>query len=246
MLSRRNFLDGWRTNSSAALACEKKKKRERELAIQKNKSEQFRYLNTFILHYPPENLSGFYINEKFFNGSSISALTKRSPNRLIVLRSVNTTVLDVTATSGTVVCNYWICLHRKNSGSEAVACKLCNEVNEASAFPNCLYDLPSHSADVSEHKMREMFGRVTQGGRGSDTKHQPSLRAICDEATVEATPLATAQRWSWLLLPGPAASPCIPGLRGQHLPVPGSRRGGCWGEAQLSQCSHHVLHVYGV
>lgn len=127
-----------------------------------------------------------------------------------------------------------------------MACKLCNEVNEASAFPNCLYDLPSHSADVSEHEMREMFRRVTQGGRGFDTEHQPSLRAICDETMVEATPLAAAQCWSWLLLPGLAASPCIPGLRGQHPPVLGSQRGGCWREAQPSRCSHHILHVYGV
>lgn len=54
----------------------------------------------------------------YFNGSSGSTLTKKSPNRLIVLRSISTTVLDVTAASGTVVCSYWICLHQKNSGSE--------------------------------------------------------------------------------------------------------------------------------
>lgn len=42
-----------------------------------------------------------------------------------------------------------------------MACKLFNEVNEASAFPNRFYDLPSHAADVSDHKMREILRRVT-------------------------------------------------------------------------------------
>ena len=70
-------------------------------------------------------------------------------------------MLDVTAASGTVVCDYQICLHQKNLDSEAVACKLFNEVNEASTFPNRFYDLPSHTADVSDHKMREIFRKVT-------------------------------------------------------------------------------------
>lgn len=111
-------------------------------------------------------------------GSSSPGLTKGSPETPTVPRHIRTPVLDVTTASGTVVCDYWICLHQKSSDSEAVACKLFNEVNEASAVPNRFCDLPSHTADVSDHKMREMFGRVTQGGRGSDTKHQPSLRAI--------------------------------------------------------------------
>lgn len=83
-----------------------KKEKKRELEIRKNRLEHFWYLNTFILHHPSEKLGIFYINEKFFNGSSSSTLTKKSPNRLIVLRSISTTVLDVTAASGTVVCSY--------------------------------------------------------------------------------------------------------------------------------------------
>lgn len=148
---------------------------------------------------------GFYLNENFFVGGWSPSPIKGSPKRLTGLKFIHTTALDVTAALGTVVCNYRICLHQRNLDSEAVACKFFNEVNEVSTFSNRLYDLPSHTAAVSDLQMRKTFRRGAEGGRGSDTKHQPSLRAICNEATVEAHTLACRPAWSWLLLLGPCS-----------------------------------------
>lgn len=91
-----------------------------------------------------------------------------------VQRGLHTAVLDVTAALGTVGCNYQICFPQKNSDSEAVACKLFNEVNKASAFSNRFYDLPSHTAAVSDHKMEEVLGHT-----GREKHLTPSTSPAC-------------------------------------------------------------------
>lgn len=191
----------------------------------------------FILHHPHEviflllkyvGFFGFLLNENFFIGSQSPSPIKRSPKRLTGLRFIYTAALDVTAILGTVVCNYWICLYRRNLDTEALACKFFNEVNEASTFSNSLYDLPSQSAAVSDLQMRKTFRRGAQGGRGSDTKHQPSLCAVCTHPCLQSSQELV-----------PAVSPWTPGLRGWYLLLQGS----LVRPAGVRWCSHHILPV---
>lgn len=135
-----------------------------------------------------------YVNKNFFIGSWSPCPIKGSPKRLTGLRFIPKTALDVTAILGTVVCNYWICLHQRNLDSEALVCKFFNEVNEASTFSNGLYDLPLHTAAVSYLQMRKTFRWGTQGGRGSDTS---------PASVLSAHTLACSPARSWRLLLGP-------------------------------------------
>lgn len=174
LLSRRNVRDGWRTDPSAALAWKK-----RELAIQKNKQEHFRYLNTFILHHPPKKLSVFYINEKFFVGISSPTLPKRSPERLAVLRDIYTQQRWMWLQHQERWCTITeFVFIRRIQIVEAVACKLFNEVNEASTFPNRFCDLPSHTADVSDHKMKEIDTQKGHVGR-ERLRHEAPAQPTC-------------------------------------------------------------------
>lgn len=70
-----------------------------------------------------------------------------------------------------MVHDYSVCPYQKNSASEAITAV--QAVNEATTFPD-----PPHASDVSDRKMWEMLTRATEGGRGSDRRHQPSSHVI--------------------------------------------------------------------
>lgn len=248
LLSRRKVRDGRGTDPSAALAWKK-----RELAIQKNKQEHFRYLNTFILHHPPKTLSVFYVNEKFFVGISSPTLPKRSPERLAVLRDIRTRQRWMWLQHQERWCTVTeFVFIRRIQIVEAVACKLFNEVNEASAFPNRFCDLPSHAADVSDHKMKEIDAQKGHVGR-ERLRHEAPAQPTCSPrwgrgAGTHPWPQSSAGAGSCSR--APAVPLRIPGLRGRRLVVQGSRRGGRRRggrrrEARPSRCSHHVVPARG-